>query len=56
MAVLFKLNIDSKVVNKPYADIPPERHEKGSSEEELLFSIGSVWRIIDVKELKDDTK
>jgi len=53
-AILFKLNIDPKVLNKPYADIPPERHEKGPDEEEILFSVGSTWRIIKIEELKDD--
>jgi hypothetical protein len=49
--VLFKLNIDQAVINKPYADIPPERHAMAGQEKELLFSIGSVWRINDVAEL-----
>ncbi len=55
-AVIFELNIDSDVVNKPYAKIPSERHQKKSNEEEVLFSIGSVWQIINVKELEDNTK
>ena len=55
-AVLFKLNIDPNIRNKPHANIPPDRHAMGANEQEHLFSIGSVWRIIDVKELKDDAK
>jgi hypothetical protein len=56
MSVLFKLNIDPNVVNKPYADIPPERHAMGPEEKEVLFSVGSVWQINDVTELIDDQK
>jgi hypothetical protein len=55
VAVLFELNVDANVVNKPYAEIPPERDAKKSSEQ-VLFSIGSVWRIKSVNELKDDAK
>ncbi len=44
-AVIFELNIDSDVVNIPYAQIPSDRYAKKSNEEEVLFSIGSVWRI-----------
>jgi hypothetical protein len=55
-AVIFELNIDPDVVNKPYAKIPSDRHAKKSNEEEVLFSIGSVWQIINVKELEDNTK
>ena len=55
-AVLFKLNIDPKVVDKPYADIPPERHAKKDQEQEILFSVNSLWRIVNVYQLPQDTK
>ncbi|CAM4780254.1 unnamed protein product [Rotaria magnacalcarata] len=55
IAVIFKLNIDPKVIDKPYAEIPLDRHGVGPYEEELLFSIGSVWRINNVIDLQDNT-
>ncbi|CAF3304886.1 unnamed protein product [Rotaria sp. Silwood2] len=52
VCVLFKLNIHSWKKCKPSAVIKPEDGAM-KDEDEVLFSIGSIWRIVSVDELKE---
>ncbi|CAF1349577.1 unnamed protein product, partial [Didymodactylos carnosus] len=50
--VCFKLKIGNNIANKPYAAI--KELSAIRDEREILFSIGTVWRIISVNEDKDN--
>ncbi|CAF3920529.1 unnamed protein product [Rotaria sordida] len=52
VCVLFELNIESWDKCKPSAVIKPEDSAM-KDEDEVLFSIGSIWKIVSVGELKE---
>lgn len=45
-SVLFELNIEETTINEKYADI--SKDSQFPEEQEVLFSVGSVWKIISV--------
>ncbi|CAF0896621.1 unnamed protein product [Didymodactylos carnosus] len=51
-SVVFNLNIKDSVLTKPFANI--RKYSKIQDEDEILFSIGTVWRILDVKLIENE--